>query len=391
MNSTLRLALAVGGRWCTLQPPPVVSCNFSTSWTSLQMEAVATQVLTPGAALKQKKEIPIVEERVDWPYRDHTVTVHTCAELYKDWRRWKPGYQNAPPHGIEVDIPYLHTGLDRATSGWRERPTVLLLHGAPGSYRDFAQLVPFLDKNGINVISPLWPDLQLSYRIGTFWHSAEEKTHLLKDFLRAINVNKADLVIAHSSAIYPTLNLFTRENMPKAKSLALLAPAGHQAVRAIKPLSIMRAFAVHYTNPRYQNFMRHLGVAIMKCTRSPIKPNMEDAIMSLQTMIFSDYEQAGDKIKKIADSRLPMLIAFSENDRAISPQVTFNMVRHIGTSEKDLWLYDSEGNLVREGTETDSRKVLLFKRGGHYLFKRHPEVINPAILQLLHKVCPPCH
>uniref|UniRef100_A0A6M2CIW5 Serine carboxypeptidase n=2 Tax=Rhipicephalus TaxID=34630 RepID=A0A6M2CIW5_RHIMP len=145
----------------------------------------------------------------------------------------------------------------------------------------------------------------------------------------------------------------------------------------------MRAFAVHYTNPRYQGFMRHLGIAIMKYTRNPIKPNIEDAIMSLQTMIFSDYEEAGDKIKQVANSGIPLLIAFSENDRAINPEVIFNMVDLIGTRNQDLWLYDADGKLVRKGSTSGSRKVMLFKKGGHYLFRRHPEVVNSAVMELL--------
>ncbi|KAH7969533.1 hypothetical protein HPB52_019309 [Rhipicephalus sanguineus] len=157
------------------------------------------------------------------------------------------------------------------------------------------------------------------------------------------------MLVAHSSAIYPTLNVMTRPGMPQVKAVALLAPAGHQLVRAIRPLPLMRAFAVHYTNPRYQGFMRHLGIAIMKYTRNPIKPNIEDAIMSLQTMIFSDYEEAGDKIKQVANSGIPLLIAFSENDRAINPEVIFNMVDLIGTRNQDLWLYDADGKLVRKG------------------------------------------
>lgn len=199
---------------------------------------------------------------------------------------------------------------------------------------------------------------------------------------------RVDLVVAHSSAIYPSLNLMTRPGMPQVGGLALLAPAGHQLVRAIRPLPLMRAFAVHYTNPRYQGFMRVLGVAIMKCTRSPIKPNMEDAIMSLQTMIFSDYEEAGSKLKRIADSGVPLLIAFSENDRAIESAVTLRMVDLIGTRSQDLWLYDAQGKLVREGSSGGSSKVLLFKKGGHYLFRRHPDVVHAAIFELLQRASP---
>lgn len=386
MQGTVKIALSLKAcrNVCAVSklPQNLLLCRgLLTSRSQGQIEAVATQVLDPGTAALKKQPAPL--EPPEWPYTEHTVKVHTCAKLYQDWRKWKPGYQNAPAEGIEVNLGYMHTGLDKPAAHREGRPTVLLLHGAPGSYRDFTQLVPFLDSQGATVISPRWPDLRLSYQMGTFWHSAEEKTHLLTDFLKAINVSKVDMLVAHSSAIYPTLNVMTRPGMPQVNAVALLAPAGHQLVRAIRPLPLMRAFAVHYTNPRYQGFMRHLGIAIMKYTRNPIKPNIEDAIMSLQTMIFSDYEEAGDKIKQVADSGVPLLIAFSENDRAINPEVIFNMVDLIGTHNQDFWLYDADGKLVRKGSTANSKKVMLFKKGGHYLFRRHPEVINSAVLELL--------
>ncbi|XP_037506428.1 uncharacterized protein LOC119382690 [Rhipicephalus sanguineus] len=386
MQGTIKVFLSVKAcknvRTVTRLPPKILLCRgLLTSRSHGQIEAVATQVLEPTAAALKKQPAPV--EPPEWPYTERTVKVHTCAKLYQDWRKWKPGYQNAPPEGVEVELGYMHTGLDRPVAQRAGSPTVLLLHGAPGSYRDFTQLVPFLDSQGVTVISPRWPDLRLSYQTGTFWHSAEEKTQLLTDFLKAINISKVDMLVAHSSAIYPTLNVMTRPGMPQVKAVALLAPAGHQLVRAIRPLPLMRAFAVHYTNPRYQGFMRHLGIAIMKYTRNPIKPNIEDAIMSLQTMIFSDYEEAGDKIKQVANSGIPLLIAFSENDRAINPEVIFNMVDLIGTRNQDLWLYDADGKLVRKGSTSGSRKVMLFKKGGHYLFRRHPEVVNSAVMELL--------
>lgn len=95
------------------------------------------------------------------------------------------------------------------------------------------------------------------------------------------------------------------------------------------------------------------------------------------------FLQAGDKIKQVANSGIPLLIAFSENDRAINPEVIFNMVDLIGTRNQDLWLYDADGKLVRKGSTSGSRKVMLFKKGGHYLFRRHPEVVNSAVMELL--------
>ncbi|CAN8026741.1 unnamed protein product [Ixodes persulcatus] len=342
------------------------------------------QVLVPsGRGVLKKKEEAKEQSASDWPYTDRWVTVRTCGELYRDWRHWKPGYQNAPPQGIEVPVCYLHTGLDRAWDAGR--PTVLLLHGAPGSYRDFTDLVPFLDRVGATVVSPTWPDLKLSYRVGTFWHSAEEKTHLLADFLRAINISKIDLVVAHSSAIYPSLNMMTRPGMPTVGGLALLAPAGHQLVRWVSsPPHFLLAGAL-YAQAKLKTWRRLLHRLVVKCacvvlSRGKASERKSDDACPIDAFVFSSPSRSCATPDRTASECIPLKCLSGVHESRIS----LKMVSTFPTELRRFW-YEPLTTCAQEG----SKKVLLFKKGGHYLFRRHPEVINSAILEWLHRVCPP--
>lgn len=99
-----------------------------------------------------------------WPYTERKITVTTCADLYKSWRGHRHGYSTAPTTGLPVPVSYVHTGMDRAerqandaNSDEIRRPLVVILTGAPGTYKDFAYLIPYLDQNGVDVVSLVWP------------------------------------------------------------------------------------------------------------------------------------------------------------------------------------------------------------------------------------------
>lgn len=121
--------------------------------------------------------------------------MHACKELYADWKYNKPGWENVNPNGFDLDVsliftlypvnsirlsfgslwsaereiyhhswiefhilvlqvPYVHSGLDRDRRGG---PTIVAIHGSPGTHRDFDALIPAVDHMGANVIVPTFP------------------------------------------------------------------------------------------------------------------------------------------------------------------------------------------------------------------------------------------
>ena len=101
----------------------------------------------------------------DYPIR--TVQVQTCGELYSKWKEKKSLYKNCPLDGISVQIEYADTLNMKDASGQvigPEAPTVVCLHGAPGSHKDYQPLIKLLASTGFRVIVPNFPSKFLPFR-----------------------------------------------------------------------------------------------------------------------------------------------------------------------------------------------------------------------------------
>lgn len=141
------------------------------------------------------------------------VKMKTCADVYDYWRTCKRLYKKAPKDGVEFQVDYIDTGLAFNDDIRSKMPIALALHGAPGSYDDFKLLINHLSQQKVRVIAPNFPEYIATVKTKVlFRHSADEKAAYLRDFLKAINVNKIDLLVSHSSAIFPTLLILLNAN-----------------------------------------------------------------------------------------------------------------------------------------------------------------------------------
>ena len=157
------------------------------------------------------------EKRLDYMDKNlsqkQSVKLKTCADVYSHWRAYKRTYKKAPEDGVEFQIDYIDTGLALDESTRSRAPIALALHGAPGSYHDFALLIHHLSQQKVRVIAPNFPEYIATVKTKVlFRHSADEKAAYLRDFLMAIHVNKIDLLVSHSSAIFPTLLILLNAN-----------------------------------------------------------------------------------------------------------------------------------------------------------------------------------
>lgn len=93
-------------------------------------------------------------------YPVKTVEVKVCGPLYAELRDKKTLYRDVPEDGIDVKIEYADTIHTYDASGkeiTRDSVTVLCLHGAPGSHRDFKYMIKHLQQTGHRVIVPNFP------------------------------------------------------------------------------------------------------------------------------------------------------------------------------------------------------------------------------------------
>ena len=93
-------------------------------------------------------------------YED-SIQFKTCSQVYST-QRDNYLFKRCPPEGITVDIKYIDTGARSSSS----QPTVLALHGAPGTYGDFSAMANYLTARGVRVIAPNFPNITYTDRTG---------------------------------------------------------------------------------------------------------------------------------------------------------------------------------------------------------------------------------
>ncbi|XP_077517075.1 uncharacterized protein LOC144127936 isoform X2 [Amblyomma americanum] len=304
---------------------------------------------------------------------EHQLRVSTCGALYREWRKTRREYRNAPVDGIEVDMNFICSRMtDEGTYVETDRPLAVLLHGAPGSYRDFTEnLIPRLLSRGVDVLAPNYPDMAFSLQNKFYWHTVEERTALLRDFFKQLGVRRIDTLIAHSASCYPSLRLLTEEETaPTINSLVLLAPNSH-----VTPRPFLRPMVS--------------ALLLLGCYSGlvPLRPVPQDVVLSLTTYKMSGFDKGGEKLlEAVARRRLPTLVAISENDRLLTYEALMGVCTVLGASAGDVWHYDRNSQLVTPGTAGSWLKVVNFKQGSHYPFIRHPDVCADEIVQLLKKI-----
>ncbi|KAG0442818.1 hypothetical protein HPB47_015587 [Ixodes persulcatus] len=319
---------------------------------------------------------------------ERRISVRTCGPLYRQWKQTKSWYRRAPEDGIEVDVPFVLTRRDDGGGAETRRPLAVLLHGAPGNYRDFSEnLIPRLFAGGVDVLAPSFPDLRFSIQNKFFWHSIEERTALLRDFLRQLGITRIDALVAHSAATFLSLRILLerQEPVPTVKSLVLLAPNSHITPSVLKPRWLKSWMAESYRKEILRPLVKAIVLSSCYLGLTPVKPDVENVMLSLITYSKSGYQEGDKLLEAVARMKLPTLVAISRNDRLLSYSLFVEVCAVLGASEADMWHFDGDGRMLRPGKLDSWLKVLNFEKGSHYPFVKHPDVCADEILQLLQR------
>ncbi|GBM64093.1 hypothetical protein AVEN_74398-1 [Araneus ventricosus] len=319
-------------------------------------------------------------------FPEKTVTVYSCENIYDKWKKDRT-FNRIPKSGVYATMRYIDTFEECEVSNDKRRKTVLCIHGIPGNYGIFSYLIKALSDNGIRVIVPTFPQslfMPGKYQKELFRHSLEEKTQVFKDFLKAIKVSEVDCIVAHSSGIYPTLQLM-RDPDINGKCQVFFNTGGHKPTVTMRPYWAIRIIVYLYLNSLGRILIQKTGRFLMKyILRTPIRNDDVDGIALLAvTMVFSQFWKTKDIFDEIAKKEIPTLYIFSEDDKVVERELTYQILPLLGASKENVNFYDEEGKLQKKGKDLAWLKLLSFKEGSHYVFRKHPEVCNEEVLQLL--------
>ncbi|KAG9510577.1 hypothetical protein GZH46_00878, partial [Fragariocoptes setiger] len=324
---------------------------------------------------------------------EREILIRTCGQLYARWRSRGRVYRRvARAGGLPMHVRYIDTATSPTLAEHKHNnkrtPVVLAIHGAPGSYEDFDFLIEHLKQQSVRVIAPNFPAMRETVST-IFKHSADEKAAYLTDFLRAIQVDTIDLLISHSSAVFPSL-LMINERQINIRSLALFNPPGHRLPRSMKPTWFKCGSVKFYQNKFGRAVFRLCGPQFLRIVGAPVKvDNMDNVMLSATVMKHSRCKRVKEQLQQLSAMKLPTLLLFSENDKLIEKEIFYEMTHLMSLDSTKFDYYDENGKLERSGSsDSDWIRVIVFKAGGHYSYLNYAPIVGQAITQLVHRVAP---
>lgn len=227
-------------------------------------------------------------------------------------------------------IEYVDTLSTRSPQSSGHLKTLVMLHGAPGSYRDFRYLTPLLVQHpdirviGINLPGYGRSEVAKQHDLDTF--RALRSSEVALSAIQRICGDRSDNVFlvghsfgSHAAITMAVQNAETLGSGLRVRGIALLAPAGcvpHRSLRmgsigltvrllqSQSPLAV--ALATHFTIFVYTKLLGFPSASSAKLYVS--------AVMRAGT---TDFSLIRDQVEHLAKIRMPTFIAWSRDDHHI--------------------------------------------------------------------------
>lgn len=216
------------------------------------------------------------------------------------------------------DPPLRRASLDGRAITWVEAgpadgPCVVMVHGLPGSHRDFRWLAPPLEAIGLRVIRLDMPGFGGSERIPARMSLLAEHVLARLDHLQLSRV----VLLGHSFGGVQALLAASRDP-GRICGLALLASVAlrpHRGLRQAKGLALaIRGLATPIVRRPVMNQLR----AHFQQAGFPKSTPDAEIRRSIRVVASVDFRVIGNAIAAL---RMPTLQAFCEDDRLIEPEI----------------------------------------------------------------------
>ncbi|KAF4038644.1 Alpha/beta hydrolase [Phytophthora infestans] len=255
--------------------------------------------------------------------------------------------------------------------------TVILVHGAPGSYRDFRYLIPLLAEHpGLRIIGINLPGcgdsvVEKARYIETV--DALRTSEVVLDGVRQLCGTKEDhddvFLVGHSFGAHAVLNmaaLNAAETQSVAiRGMALLAPAGcvpHKSLKLGATALMVKMFKSE--NSWAVSAATYITKFVYtKLLRFPSNSPSELFVSAVIRTGTTDFDLIRDQAKLLGSFRTPTLIAWAKNDEHIQPEIPQELA-----------------TLCPDGPHLE------FSGGGHNLQKTRADEISKAIIKWVNEV-----
>jgi hypothetical protein len=204
--------------------------------------------------------------------------VNICSSV---WQQYKSlgykRYKDIPDHGVSLTATYFDS-LPVVSSPLKDSsqtPTILLIHGSPGSVDHFSSLIDCMTEKGVRVVCPFLPHPDFTFKKCKYYrHSPPEKADFVKAILSEERVKNLSCVVSHSSGTFVNLALNSDPHAPEIKTLALTHILGDELITPMKPYWFTRGTVKWSQNDLLRKtLLNHAVVPLMKAMGNPFAKN----------------------------------------------------------------------------------------------------------------------
>ncbi|CAG2115354.1 unnamed protein product [Medioppia subpectinata] len=236
----------------------------------------------------------------------------------------------------------------------------------------------------IRVIVPQMPEFSLTRLSMAFWHSNDERSQFIRDFLQAINVTKIDCLVSHSGGTNANSKIWSDPQELTIGSICLFSPF------------------VFWKLPHFQTVCRYwaqvgettAGINAMDALRPDKMARDLGFMLSLESvdeMLLcghfsrSDTDKLHHRLEYIRSHQIPTLLVHGERDDLVPNDHFQHFVRDLGATDEHIVRYSCDKNFAIESVPQSDHwiQVITFKAGGHLSYIKYSDIVNKHIVNHL--------
>ncbi|XP_027204858.2 uncharacterized protein LOC113798503 [Dermatophagoides pteronyssinus] len=314
-----------------------------------------------------------------------TIKLRTCVNVYDELRLRLPQFYNkSPTEGVDITIDYVDTQPNQ-----KPKKTIVALHGLADTFRTYNLLFHhFQPRSDVRLVMPNFPDFSQTRATNyKFWHSSDEKCHLLQDLFRHLNIDTIDCMVAHSFGSQPTSAILEKPQGLQVKSLAMIAPQFFFDGISEK-LHNNSKLMLRLSKSRILSRVLH-RMKIHQSKGIPFKFQDIDEFFLLNTLLL-DIQAVKDsraRVRLMNEKKFPGFIMYSSDDKIISKKAQQELYQILNIDDVQTIIIDQDNPKIIDTNYllNNPMKKFMAKDGRHLPHQKYPNVINFLIEKLIDK------
>lgn len=280
------------------------------------------------------------------------------------------------PLSIDVDGKCAVKYVDiNPASHLPQRPTIVFIHGSPGTYKDFRYLMPLFTKGDVRVIGINLPGFGGSEVLDTKNHyehiSALGEAAIAYEALAHICKGEESVfLVGHSFGGHTTLNLVAMNAVKaqlKVRGIGLLASAGYRPHRAMWPLtttvlSNIVSYEIPVVSSLTESFVRFMYTNVVGFPSNEPTSHYVTGLIRCHT---TSFDLVNEHVKQAA--QLPSFLAWAKDDTHIEEEIFVHMSKQLRPGPR--FAFDKAGHNLQKS----KAKVLAIE-----LTRWMNDVLSPA-------------